>query len=202
MSACSVTLRRRVRAKAGRALARSERYVRPPAPASIHATFKGAKREKMKRSRFLVPVLASLALLCGCTSAPRSQERAAVEACVVDYFQGLKTADRDRIERAFAEEVAVMIGPKAAGGSLVRYEIPGVIDRWAGNPNPPGESDDYEILSVEIVDERLATVTFRFTDRYYDAFLLIKHDGEWQIVTKAFVERRDGSARSESRDSS
>ena len=113
-------------------------------------------------------------------------ERDAIEARIMDYFQGQGTADRERLERAFAEEVAPMIFPSADGGFQKR-EIADVIDRWADAENPPGERSNYEILSIQITDDRIATAMFRYTDRFYDAFVLIKHEGEWQIVTKAFV---------------
>lgn len=117
----------------------------------------------------------------------RSQtERDAIEARIMDYFQGQGTADRERLERAFAEEVAPMIFPSADGGFQKR-EIADVIDRWSSADNPPGERSNYEILSIEITDDRIATAMFRYTDRFYDAFVLIKQDDEWQIVTKAFV---------------
>jgi hypothetical protein len=82
-----------------------------------------------------------------------------------------------------------MISPAEEGAAFQRREITAMIEQWSDNPNPPGERTDFQILSIEIVDGRLATVTFRFTDRFYDAFLLIKQDGEWQIVSKAFVEQ-------------
>lgn len=113
-------------------------------------------------------------------------ERDAIEARIMDYFQGQGTADRERLERAFAEEVAPMIFPSPEGGFQTRA-IADVIDAWASSENPPGERSDYEILSIEITDDRIATAMFRYTDRFYDAFVLIKQDGEWQIVTKAFV---------------
>ena len=113
-------------------------------------------------------------------------ERDAIEARIMDYFQGQGTADRERLKRAFAEDVAPMIFPNADGGFQKR-EIADVIDAWASSENPPGERTNYEILSIEITDDRIATAMFRYTDRFYDAFVLIKQDGEWQIVTKAFV---------------
>ena len=79
-----------------------------------------------------------------------------------------------------------MIFPGREGGFESRA-ISDVIDAWASSENPPGERSNYEILSIEITDDRIATAMFRYTDRFYDAFVLIKQDGEWQIVTKAFV---------------
>ena len=113
-------------------------------------------------------------------------DRAAIEARIMDYFQGQGTADRSRLERAFAEEVAPMIFPGRDGG-FEKRAISDVIDAWSNNENPPGERTDYEILSIEITDDRIATAMFRYEDRFYDAFVLIKQDDAWQIVTKAFV---------------
>ena len=58
---------------------------------------------------------------------------------------------------------------------------------WAANENPPGAGRDGEVMSVEIVDGRLAVVTFRFEDRFYDAFTMVKLNGEWKIAAKTFV---------------
>ena len=40
---------------------------------------------------------------------------------------------------------------------------------------------------MHIVDGRIATVTFRYADRFYDALILARVDGRWKIVAKAFV---------------
>ena len=139
----------------------------------------------------IAAVTALMALSCAFgasgVTADEMSERDAIEARILDYFQGQGDADKERLERAFAEDVAVMINAQADGEGFQRREMSDIIGRWSANPNPPGERTDYEILSIEIVDDRLATATFRYTDRFYDAFILIKHDGEWQIVTKAFV---------------
>ncbi len=145
------------------------------------------------KQAILIPALLAAAT-AGCTTvhtnqvvAAPSAEEAAVKAAVLDYFQGQGQASADRLNKAFAEDVAVMVSPAREGPGFQRREMSEIIPAWASNSNPIGERSDYSFLSVEIVDDRLATVTFRSTDRFYDALTLIKHSGEWQIVAKAYV---------------
>ena len=62
-----------------------------------------------------------------------------------------------------------------------------VLNSWAANENPAGGDRDGEILSMDMVDGRLAVVLFRSTNRFYDALTLSKVNDEWKIIGKAFV---------------
>lgn len=118
-------------------------------------------------------------------------DKQAIRAAVFDYFHGQGEASAERLFRAFDAEHATMVGVTRAenGAEAVRSwkDMADVLDRWAANQNPPGGDRDGEIISMDIVDDRLAVVLFRSADRFYDALTLGKVNGQWKIIAKAFV---------------
>lgn len=121
-----------------------------------------------------------------------AEDRAGIETAVWDYFHGQGMGDAARMNRAFLTEHAAMVGVRRnAEGEYVdsNEDMGAVIASWSRTQNPNGGSRDGEILSIDVVDGRLAVVLFRSTTRYYDALTLIKVDGAWRIVSKAFVTR-------------
>ncbi len=126
-------------------------------------------------------------------SADEPADRAAIEAAVMDYFDGQGEASAERLNRAFARDIVSMVAATKNDQGVVELrafkDMGPVLDRWAANGNPPGAGRDHEILDMHIQDGRIATVVFRYADRFYDALTLIKIDGEWKIVAKAFVEQ-------------
>lgn len=117
----------------------------------------------------------------------------AIETVIFDYFEGIGTAERDRLGAAFHEDLAVMVGiVKSENGTLERRawkDMPALLDSWAAVENPPGAGRDGEVISIQTVDGRIATALFRYTNEFYDAFTLLKHDGKWKIAGKAFIEQ-------------
>ena len=116
-------------------------------------------------------------------------DRAEIEARVYDYFDWQGYADAERLDRAFADN-ATMHGVRTGedGEQTVRFwpDFQQTLEAWGSNDNPPGERDG-EILSVSVVDGRIATVQFRSADRFYDALTLVKVNDEWVIASKVFV---------------
>ncbi len=116
---------------------------------------------------------------------------AAIKAAVFDYFHGQGEASAERLNRAFAAEHASMVGVTRddTGTETLRSwkHMGKVLDAWSSNDNAPGATRDGEILSISVVDDRLAVVLFRSTDRFYDALTLTLIDGEWKIIAKGFV---------------
>lgn len=115
---------------------------------------------------------------------------AAIEAVVLDYFDGQGEASLERLQRAFhpdASMFGVMTNDEGESYLRVWPKMSEVIENWAANENPPGAGRDGEVMSIDVVDERLAVVTFRYSDRFYDAFTMVKLDGEWKIAAKTFV---------------
>ena len=115
---------------------------------------------------------------------------AGIKAALDDYFDGLRLADRQRLERAFAVEHAHMKAYlKDAHGARVESSRPmnEVIDEWvAREPNPALTG---AITSINIYSEVGAQATFDFDGRYTDAFQLAKIDGQWRIMTKFYVDQ-------------
>ena len=135
-----------------------------------------------------------VALVCfaaGAAGAEDQKHHAAIETAVFDYFHGQGEASAKRLNRAFAAEQATMVGVTRdddGNESVVAWkDMTEVIGNWAANDNPPGGDRDGEIVALEMVDERLAVVLFRSTDRFYDALTLAQVDGEWKIIQKAFI---------------
>lgn len=121
----------------------------------------------------------------------QTEDEAAITRAVFDYFHGQGEASAERLNRAFLADKAVMISvlPAEGGGETVTTytNMTEVLGRWAANANPAGGDRDGEILDMHITDGRIATVHFRYTDRFYDTFILAKIAGEWRIVSKVFV---------------
>lgn len=113
-----------------------------------------------------------------------------IKTALDDYFDGLRLADRDRLERAFAVEHAHMKAYlKNAEGETVASSRPmrDVIDEWvAREPNP---SLTGAITSINIYSDVGAQATFDFDGRYTDAFQLAKINGRWRIMTKFYVDQ-------------
>lgn len=134
---------------------------------------------------------ATAAMADGNKSKAKSADKAAIEAAVFDYFHGQGEASRERLFRAFDADNSSMVGVTRAedGSDVVRSwkDMGEVLTRWAANSNAPGGNRDGEILSMDIVDGRIAVVMFRSTDRFYDALTLGKVNGEWKIIAKAFI---------------
>ncbi len=121
----------------------------------------------------------------------KSEDKAAIEAAVFDYFHGQGEASRERLFRAFDADNSSMVGVTRGedGSETVRSwkDMSEVLSNWAANENPPGGNRDGEILSMDVVDDRIAVVMFRSADRFYDALTLGKVNGEWKIIAKAFI---------------
>ncbi len=112
----------------------------------------------------------------------------AIKATIFDYFDGLRLADRTRLERAFAVDAGHMKGYlKNADGSytLSSRAMTDVIDDWAKRTATPEMRG--AILSVNIYNPVAASALFDFNGVYTDAFQLAKIGAEWRIVNKFYV---------------
>ncbi|WP_262695950.1 nuclear transport factor 2 family protein [Kordiimonas aquimaris] len=130
--------------------------------------------------------------MCSYTAyADEASDKAAIEAAVYDYFHGQGEASHERLFRAFAAEHTTMVGVTKGddGQDNIRSwkDMTTVLNAWASNENPAGGDRDGEIISMNMVDGRLAVVLFRSTNRFFDALTLSKINDEWKIVGKAFV---------------
>ncbi len=119
------------------------------------------------------------------------EHKKAIKAAVFDYFHGQGEASAERLNRAFAADKATMVGVTRddAGRETIRAwkDMTEVLANWSANENPPGTERKGEIISMDIVDDRIAVVMFKSADRFYDALTLVYIDDEWKIIQKAFV---------------
>jgi hypothetical protein len=112
----------------------------------------------------------------------------AIKATIFDYFDGIRLADRARLERAFAVDAGHMKGylkDKEGSYQLSARPMREVIDEWAAREPKPEMKG--EILAVDIYNDVAASVLFDFNGLYTDAFQLARIDGKWRIVNKFYV---------------
>lgn len=139
-------------------------------------------------------ILKTLILACVLAvpaTAQSNEDKKAITAAVFDYFHGQGEGSRERLFRAFDADNSTMVGVVRSddGKEAVRSwkDMNEVLSNWSANENPAGGNRDGEIISMNMVDDRLAVVLFRSTDRFYDALTLGKVNGQWKIIAKAFV---------------
>ena len=116
----------------------------------------------------------------------------AIKDAVFDYFEGYKAKDQTRLERAFALDVANMMGYwKNQQGDLELFSKPmrDLIDTWTGPDYTPFEFGDGQILSIDKFSDVGATVVFDCGGRFLDTFQLAKIEESWRIVNKFFVDQ-------------
>jgi len=114
----------------------------------------------------------------------------AISETVFHYCEGYRNKDRERLEKAFALEVAHMIGYiKDEEGNLKLFStaMRDAIDQWVQTEYTPFDFGEGKILSVDIYSGISATVLFDFGGKYVERYLLAKIDGTWQIVNKFIV---------------
>ena len=116
----------------------------------------------------------------------------AIQATIFDYFDGYVTKDRLKLEKAFATEVANMMGYwKLENGENELFSTPvtELIDRWVSPEFEPYEFSERKVLSLHVFGDNAATAVFDCGGRFLDTFQLVKKDGHWKIVNKFFVDQ-------------
>lgn len=114
----------------------------------------------------------------------------AIKATIFDYFDGIRLADRARLERAFAVDAGHMksyLKGKDGTYSLNVRPMSEVIDGWAKGPPKPEMRG--EILGINIYSPGAASVLFNYNDLFTDSFQLVKVEGQWRIVNKFYIAR-------------
>jgi Putative lumazine-binding len=113
-----------------------------------------------------------------------------ISATLFNYFEGLKHADRTRLEAAFAVDVGHMKGyirDKEGKLQLSSRPMREVIDGWA--KRTPAPEMVGKVLSVQIFNPHAAIAVFDFNGVYTDTFQLAKIDGAWRIINKFYVDQ-------------
>jgi len=120
-------------------------------------------------------------------SATADDDLSAIRDTVFDYFDGINTVDRERLERAFDASAALKSVDES--GSLVVEPIADVKERWM---RAEVAERSGEILSVDMAGGQVARVVFDFDGAYVDFLTLAKLGGQWRIIDKVFI--RTGAA--------
>ena len=115
----------------------------------------------------------------------------AIKETIFHYFEGVKNKDRARLERAFALDVANIIGydDRNADGGRVLWcrSMRETIDKWVSDEIETAWLTYGKILSIHIFSDVAATATFDCAGLYIDTYQLVKLDGEWRIANKFFT---------------
>ena len=129
-----------------------------------------------------------LVLMSQMVQAEHASDIAQIERTILNYFDGVRLADRSRLEKAFAVDAAHMKAYLAddSGNKKVSVRpIDEVIDDWSTrDPKPELEG---KIVSTLIVAPDSAIVVFDFAGIYLDTFQLTRMSDGWRIVNKFYV---------------
>jgi len=113
-----------------------------------------------------------------------------ISATIFNYFDGVKYADRTRLEAAFAVDAGHMKGyikNKEGKMQLTSRPMTEVIDTWTKRDHAPGMRG--RITAIQIVNPLSAIAVFDFDGVFTDTFQLTKIDGVWRIVNKFYVDQ-------------
>ena len=115
----------------------------------------------------------------------------AIKETIFHYFEGYQTKDRDRLERAFAVDIAHIKGyAKNSDGVLALWSLPmkDMIDIWVSDDDTLPQLDYAKILSIQIYSDIAATGLLNCSGKFLDTFQLAKIDGEWRITNKFYTD--------------
>lgn len=137
----------------------------------------------MKSTNIKISVLAMLSLMLSVASIAQNKtdEEAAVRACLENYMSG----DGDRVEKAFHPS-ASMKYIDAKTNEFKDVPIADFIARVKANTNKPQRKIEIVALNIE---GNAANGKIRIESGdviLYDYMNMLKIDGEWKIVSKIF----------------
>ena len=109
-------------------------------------------------------------------------EADAIQTVVFDYFDGINTKNRKRIERAFSK--TAQLKSPAEDGTVKFEPIADAIERWM-----EGKAKERigKVLSIKVTEGQVAEVKFDFDGEFIDFLTLMKLNGQWKIVDKVFI---------------
>ena len=122
------------------------------------------------------------------------KEYQAVVKTAYNYFNGAANGDQELLSKAFDLEfghVKMISVNKETGNETIRtvplkefsgYFKKATKDTWVAN-----------ILSVDIVDEKMAMVKLDFDTpktHYIDYLVMYKRENEWRIINKTFIAKK------------
>lgn len=142
----------------------------------------------MKAFKRTFLLLAGVSLIFANTvyaKATTSDEYQAVVSTAYEYFNGLHRGDSALISNAFDMETGYM--KSSDGTTITATSLNSFAKKFTSESK---ESWQGKILSVDIVDEKMAFVKFDFNTpkaHYTDYLIMLKTDEKWKITSKAYV---------------
>lgn len=112
-------------------------------------------------------------------------EEAAARVPLENYIKGQETGNGDYIRKAFHTEARVMA---FRDGKLLNLSAEEFASRFAGKPAPDEAQRKRRIASLEVTGTAaVGKIVLEYpTVTFTDYMSLLKIDGEWKIVNKAF----------------
>jgi hypothetical protein len=121
---------------------------------------------------------------------PNVSDRAAIEAAIQTYFDGLYEGDAEKLARVFHPTSALTsISPQDGSLQIVPRDKWFDMVRTRPSPKKSGLVRDDAILSLDQPGPTMAFVKVKcqIPPRYFvDQLSLLKVEGRWQIVQKVF----------------
>jgi hypothetical protein len=151
----------------------------------------------------LVVPMAAIAIGAGPSQAPGSgagartpnPEEPAVRVALQAYLEGHATGQAEAFRRAFQPDARMVF---VRDGAFSKMEIQDYIARAPGKPFPDENQRRRTIDFIDITgDAAVARLTLDYPDvKFVDYMTLLKINGEWRIVSKAFdADRRPAAQR-------
>jgi hypothetical protein len=121
---------------------------------------------------------------------PQVSDRAAIEATIKDYFDGLYDGDADKLARVFHPTSALTsIAPQDGTLQVMPRDTWLEWVKTRPSPRKSGLARDDAILSLDQPGPTMAFVKVKcqIPPRYFvDQLSLLKIEGRWQVVQKVF----------------
>ena len=115
----------------------------------------------------------------------------AIKETIYHYFEGYQTKNRSRLERAFALDIANIMGyAKNKDGHLHLWSRPmrDEIEDWLSDDESLPKLAYGKILAVHIHSDVAATALFDCAGVFIDTYQLVKLNSEWRIANKFYTD--------------
>ncbi len=149
---------------------------------------------KIKLLSMAVTIFAFLLTPTSYAKSVTSEEYQAVVETAYNYFNGAASGDQKLLAKAFDFEfghVKMISVDKETGKETIRT-VP--LKEFAGYfKKATKETWEAKILSVDIVDDKMAMVKLDFDTpktHYIDYLVMYKRENEWRIINKTFIAKK------------
>jgi len=123
------------------------------------------------------------------------KSRRDIESVIFDkYLLGQKMKSVDTIRDAFhPESVMIYSGQDGEGNNRFQrwLNMHETVAEWAEQSSTDLDLTQFEILSMDIVDDRMAMVVLKVQERVFDGITLVKEGNEWRIASKVYITQKN-----------